>query len=134
MLLLPTTERELVRVPLLDGLSPSSLAWISRLSTPVDLPAGRVLARQGQRGSEFFLVLDGEVDVVQDGALVATRGPGSPLGEIALLGERPRTATLVARTPVRARVASRQEFSGLLAEIPELSQRLQATMAERLAS
>jgi CRP-like cAMP-binding protein len=134
MLLLPTTNRELGQVPLLDGLSPSSLAWVSRLSTPVELPAGHVLAHQGQRGAEFFLLTDGHVDVLQDGALVATRGPGSPLGEIALLGDCPRTATLVARTPVRARVASRQEFSGLLAEIPELSQRLHATMEQRLAS
>jgi CRP-like cAMP-binding protein len=121
-------------VTLLDGLSPNGLAWVSRLSTPVELPAGHVLARQGQRGTEFFVVMEGQVDVLQDGALVARRGAGEPLGEIALLGQRPRTATLVARTPVRARVASRQEFSGLLAEIPELSQRLHAAMEERLAS
>jgi CRP-like cAMP-binding protein len=134
MLLVPTTHRELGQVTLLDGLSPNGLAWVSRLSTPVELPAGHVLARQGQRGTEFFVVMEGQVDVLQDGALVARRGAGEPLGEIALLGQRPRTATLVARTPVRARVASRQEFSGLLAEIPELSQRLHAAMEERLAS
>jgi CRP-like cAMP-binding protein len=110
------------------------LAWVPRLSTPVELPPGHVLARQGEVGSEFFLLLAGEVDVVQHGAVVATRGPGAPLGEIALLGGGRRTATLVARTALRARVASRQEFSGLIAEIPEVSRRLHDTMARRLAA
>jgi CRP-like cAMP-binding protein len=93
-----------------------------------------VLAREGSAGAEFFILLAGTVEVVQGRDLVATRGPGSPLGEIALLGQRPRTATLIAQTPVDLRVASRREFTGLLAEVPQVSERLHATMAERLAS
>jgi CRP-like cAMP-binding protein len=127
-------DEELTHVPLFAGLSRQQLAMATRLSTPIDLPAGQVLARQGAVGAEFFIVIDGHVDVVQSGEVVATRGPGSPLGEIALLGARPRTATLVARTPVRARVASQREFVGLLATVPEISQRLHVTMAERLAA
>jgi CRP-like cAMP-binding protein len=127
-------DDELARVPLLDGISPKQLGWVPRLSTPLELPAGKVLAHQGTMGAEFLIVLDGWVEVVQGNRLVVTRGPGSPLGEISLLGDRPRTATLIAETPVRARVASRREFAGLLAEIPELSARLHETMAERLAS
>jgi CRP/FNR family transcriptional regulator, cyclic AMP receptor protein len=79
-------------------------------------------------------VLEGCVDVVRSGNVVATRGPGSPLGEIALLETRPRTATLIAQIPVLARVSSQQEFAGLLAEVPEISQRLHAIMLERLAA
>ncbi|HXY94415.1 MAG TPA: cyclic nucleotide-binding domain-containing protein [Acidimicrobiia bacterium] len=127
-------DRELAEVPLLRGLSSRQLALVDRLSTPVELPAGEYLAQQGLPGAEFFILLDGRVEVVQDRKLVATRGPGAPLGEIALLGGRRRTATLIAQTPVRARVASRPEFTGLVAEIPELGERLQATMEERLAS
>jgi CRP-like cAMP-binding protein len=127
-------DDELARVPLLTGLTKAELRWVARLSTPVELEAGRLLARQGHPGTEFFLVLDGRVEVVQDRRLVATRGQGSPLGEIALLTARPRTATLIAETPVRARVASRQEFAGLLAEVPLLAERLHATMARRLAA
>jgi CRP-like cAMP-binding protein len=128
------TERELTEVPLFADLSAKQLRWASQLTTPLDLPAGHVLARQGSVGAEFFVVLEGVVEVVRSSDLIATRGPGSPLGEIALLGARPRTATLVAQTPVRARVASQREFSGLLAEVPELSQRLHAIMIERLAA
>jgi CRP-like cAMP-binding protein len=127
-------DDELTRVPLLSGLSKAELRWVARLSTPIELEAGRLLARQGQPGVEFFLVLDGGVEVVQDRRLVATRGPGSPLGEIALLNSRPRNATLIAETPVRARVASRPEFVGMLAEVPALSERLHATMRQRLAA
>jgi CRP-like cAMP-binding protein len=130
----PATDAELEQLPLLAGLSRRQLGWASRLTTPIELPAGQVLAQEGERGTEFFIVVRGEVEVVQDGRLVATRGPGSPLGEIALLAGRRRTATLIAQTPVSARVSSRREFSGLLAEVPAVSHRLHATMAERLAS
>ena len=127
-------DHELARVPLFADLSKKQLSLASRLSTPLDLPAGHLLARQGSVGAEFFIVLHGHVEVVRGGDLVATRGPGSPLGEIALLGARPRTATLIAQTPVHARVASQREFAGLLAEVPEISRRLHAIMVERLAA
>jgi CRP-like cAMP-binding protein len=129
-----TTDRELTQVPLFADLSAKQLRWASQLTTPLDFPAGQVLARQGSIGAEFFVVLEGVVEVVQSSDLIATRGPGAPLGEIALLSARPRIATLIAQTAVRARVASQREFSGLLAEVPEISQRLQAIMLERLAA
>jgi CRP-like cAMP-binding protein len=128
------TDNELTHVPLFADLSRRQLNFVAQLSTSLDLPAGAVLARQGSIGAEFFVVLQGQVEVVRSGDLVATRGPGSPLGEIALLGALPRTATLVTQTPVHARVASQREFAGLLAEVPEISQRLHAIMAERLAA
>jgi CRP-like cAMP-binding protein len=126
------TEPEIV--PLFAGLSRKQLALTEQLSTRLDIPGGRVLAHEGALGTEFLVVLDGEIDVIRRGELIVTRGPGSPLGEIALLGDRPRTATLVSRTPVRVRVSSRQEFAGMIAEIPAISERLRATMVERLAA
>jgi CRP-like cAMP-binding protein len=129
----PATEG-LARVPLFEGLTTRELSLVARLSTPVRVHAGQVLAQQGDAGAEFFVVLDGEVDVVQRGERIATRGPGSHLGEIALLGARPRTATLVASTPVTARVASQREFAGLVAAVPTIAARLEATMQERLAA
>jgi CRP-like cAMP-binding protein len=129
----PVTE-DLAQVPLFDGLSARELALVARLSTEVRVPAGRVLAQQGDTGVEFFVVLDGDVDVVRQGELIATRGAGSHLGEIALLGARPRTATLVASTPVQTRVASQREFADLITAVPTLKARLQASMAERLAA
>ncbi|MFI5045789.1 MAG: cyclic nucleotide-binding domain-containing protein [Acidimicrobiia bacterium] len=121
-------------MPLLSGLTQRELAVVGRLTTPVDVPAGTVLAEEGAVGAEFFIVLDGRVDVVQGDEVIATRGAGSHLGEIALLADRPRTATLVTTTPVRTVVASRREFASLLVEVPSLSDRLATTMAERLAA
>ena len=130
----PVATPELERVPLLDGLTQRELATVERLTTPVDVPAGTVLAQEGAAGAEFFIVLDGRVDVVQGEEVIATRGAGAHLGEIALLGSCPRTATLVTATPVRTAVASRQEFRILLDEVPALSERLTATMEARLAA
>jgi CRP-like cAMP-binding protein len=129
----PLTE-DLEQVPLFEGLSQRELSIVARLSTTVEVPAGRVIAHQGDVGAEFFVLLDGQVDVMRQGELIATRGPGAHLGEIALLAARPRTATLITKTPVRTRVASQREFSSLLATVPEISERLQATMAARLAA
>ncbi len=120
-------------MPLFEGLPAKKLRVVSQLSTPIELPAGTALAQEGSTGREFFMLLDGEVDVIRAQRLVATRGPGSHLGEIALLERRPRTATLVAKTPVLVAVANRGEFDNLLHLVPEISERLDATMTRRLA-
>jgi CRP/FNR family transcriptional regulator, cyclic AMP receptor protein len=78
-------------------------------------------------------VLEGEVEVRQGDRVVATRGPGEYVGEIALLDKRPRTATVVATTSVSVEVLSRREFMSLLAQASELSAQILATVAQRLA-
>ena len=115
-------DEHLAAVPLFEGLSKKRLRQISGLMT-----------REGQQGSEFFVVLEGEVEVREGDRVVATRGPGEYVGEIALLDRRPRTATVVATTPVSIEVLSRREFVSLLAEAPEVSEQIMATMAQRLA-
>ena len=75
-------------IPLFEGLSKNERRLASRLSTPIAVPAGAMLTQQGAPGSEFFILLEGEVEVFQGGKVVATRGPGSPLGETALLESR----------------------------------------------
>jgi len=126
-------DRQLEAVPLFWGLSKKQLRRISSLMTRVDRPAGQVLTSEGKSGNEFFIVLEGEVEVRQGDRVIATRGPGDYLGEIALLDDRPRTATVVATTPVSVEVLSRREFMSLLAEAPELSEQIMATVAQRLA-
>jgi CRP/FNR family cyclic AMP-dependent transcriptional regulator len=79
------------------------------------------------------IVIDGEIEVTRDGRLIATHGPGTYAGEIALLDHRPRTATVVAKTRVQLEVIGPREFAGLLAEVPELSQQLLESVARRLA-
>jgi CRP/FNR family transcriptional regulator, cyclic AMP receptor protein len=125
-------DEQLAAVPLFEGLSKKQLRRISSLMTRIDRPAGQVLTTEGQQGYEFFIVLDGEVEVRQGDRVIATRRPGDYVGEIALLDRRPRTATVVATTPVSVEVLSRSEFVSLLAEVPELSEQVMATMAQRL--
>jgi CRP/FNR family cyclic AMP-dependent transcriptional regulator len=126
-------DEQLAAVPLFEELSKKQLRRISSLMTRIDRPAGQVLTTEGQPGFEFFIVLEGEVEVRQGDQVIATRRPGDYVGEIALLDRRPRTATVVATTPVSVEVLSRREFVSLLAEVPELSEQIMATMARRLA-
>jgi CRP/FNR family cyclic AMP-dependent transcriptional regulator len=125
-------EERLAQVPLFQGLSKKELKMISQLATYLEEPAGTVLTREGAVGHEFIIVLDGEIEVRQGDRVIAERGPGSYIGEIALLDHRPRTATVVAKTPIKIEVIGQREFAGLLAEVPELSQQLLAAVARRL--
>jgi CRP/FNR family cyclic AMP-dependent transcriptional regulator len=126
-------DKRLAATPLFRGLSNRELELIATMSTHMRFEPGKVLAREGARGNEFILLLDGTVEVHHDDHVVATRGPDDYIGEIALLTGRPRTATVVAATAVTAEVIGRREFLGLLAEVHEVSDRTRATMPDRLA-
>ena len=126
-------EEQLAKIPLFEGLSKKELRLVSQLATPLSEPAGTVLVREGAAGHEFIIVLDGEIEVRKGDTVVATRGPGTYVGEIALLDHRPRTATVVAKTPVSIEVIGQREFAGLLSEVPEISAKLLPVMAARLA-
>ena len=126
-------NEHLARVDLFDGLNQRDLQVVAQLSTTLNLPAGTALAQQGTPGREFFVLLDGDVEVIDGDRLVATRGAGSHLGEIALLEQRPRTATLVAKTPVTVAVADRREFASMIQQLPQVRRKLDASKAARLA-
>lgn len=127
-----TTEDQLARVPLFQGLSKQHLRRIGGLTTQLHQGEGEVIAREGATGNEFIIVLEGELEVRRGDAIVATMGPGDYVGEIALLHNRPRTATVVAKTPVVVEVIGRPEFAALLSDEPEVAQEIMATMAQRL--
>jgi CRP/FNR family transcriptional regulator, cyclic AMP receptor protein len=127
------TEEWLAKVPLFNGLSKKQLREVSSLATRLDEPAGTQLTKEGHVGNEFIIVLEGEIEIRRGDDVVATRGPGSYVGEIALLDNRPRTATVVAKTPVVIEVIGRREFRSLLADAPELQAEIMSTMAQRLA-
>jgi CRP-like cAMP-binding protein len=127
-----TTEDQLARVPLFQGLSKQHLRRIGGLTTQLHQGEGEVIAREGATGNEFIIVLEGELEVRRGDAVVATMGPGDYVGEIALLHNRPRTATVVAKTPVVVEVIGRPEFAALLSDEPEVAREIMATMAQRL--
>ena len=84
-------------------------------------------------GGEFIVVLNGIVDVVIDGEVVATRGPEDFFRWIALLEGRKRTATVVAKTPVAVDVIGRREFLTLLSDFPQIEAQLRGAVRKRLA-
>jgi CRP-like cAMP-binding protein len=129
---MPTTEELLAQVPLFKDLSKKHLQQVSSLATRIDLPAGKVLAQEGEPGHEFVVILEGEVEIRKGDEVIATRGAGSYVGEIALLERRPRTATVVATTPLVADVIGQREFNTLLADEPQIAEALKAKSAERL--
>ena len=124
---------ELADIPLFQSLSPKQLAAVDALVTTIDVPAGRVLIRQGEPGREFVVVIEGDAEVHRDGDVIATRGAGSFFGETALLLDQPRNASVVAKTAMTIDVIDRQDFRRLLEEYPELHAPLLEAAARRLA-
>jgi CRP/FNR family cyclic AMP-dependent transcriptional regulator len=123
---------ELAALPLFSDLTPDQLRHLAHVAARVQEPKGEVLTKEGERGHELMIVLDGTVEVRHDGRVLATLGPGDVLGEVALFEpEARRTATSVATTRVTVAFVARHDLDHLMAEAPELADRLAATARER---
>jgi CRP/FNR family transcriptional regulator, cyclic AMP receptor protein len=128
-----TKVQSLKRVPLFDGLSRKELTQLARVSEDLEVEPGKVLCKEGDTGQEFFVIVDGKVKVTRKGRRVATRGDGEFVGEIALLEDVPRTATVTAETPVRLFVLTRRDFRHLLDENRGVERKVLRAVARRLA-
>ena len=115
------------------GCTPDELEEIDRLTDEVRVEAGRTVIRQGDLGQEFALIVEGEAEIVKDGVVVATIGPGTYFGEVALLDSVTRTASVVARTDLVLEVIDRRGFNTLLDDLPRLSRSILKGLAHRLA-
>jgi CRP/FNR family transcriptional regulator, cyclic AMP receptor protein len=120
------------KVPLFAPLGKAQLAQLASIADEVDLPQGRVLTSEGERGREFFVLLDGEAEVRRNGRKVASVGQGDFFGELALVCDRPRTATVTATTPVRVLVIKDTDFRSTLLRTPQIALRVLQAVAERL--
>jgi CRP/FNR family transcriptional regulator, cyclic AMP receptor protein len=130
-----STKVELIaKVPLFAGLSKRELAQVASIADEIDLSEDKVLIRQGERGREFYVLLDGEAEVTRDDKKLATRRSGEFFGEIALVSSLPRTATVTTRKPVRALVIRDVEFRGLLQRMPRIALKVLEAVANRLPS
>jgi CRP-like cAMP-binding protein len=119
-------------IPLFARLGSRELERLGQLFDEVDVPAGKVLMRQGQTGGEMFVVAGGRLAVERNGAHVADRGPGDVVGEIALLSEGPRTATVTATEPSRLFVLGHREFHTLMDEQPGIRLQILDGLAHRI--
>src|SRR5688572_18236019 len=104
----------LARIPLFAECTKQELIEVAISTDEREAPAGQVLAKQGERGREFFIVIEGEVTVRRSTRTVADLGPGDWFGEIAILTFKPRTATVTAVSPVRLLVISDRAFRGVV--------------------
>ncbi len=128
-----TKVQALKGVPLFEGLSRREFVQLERVCEDLEVEPGKVLCKEGEIGHEFFVIVDGKVQVTRQGRRVATLGGGDFLGEIALVTEIPRTATVTAETPVRLFVLTRREFHTLLDQNPRVERKVLRALARRLA-
>jgi CRP/FNR family transcriptional regulator, cyclic AMP receptor protein len=120
------------QVPLFAQCSRKELAEVASIADEIDLPAGKELIREGGRGREFFVLLDGTVDVRKNGRRINELKSGDFFGEIALVSDAPRTATVTTSSPVRALVVTDRSFRTLLRHSPSIQLKVLQALADRL--
>ena len=118
--------------PLFRGIDADGVAKLAELATPVDFPAGHVIARQGEIGTGFFVIVSGGVRVVRDGAVVARLGAGEFFGELSVLDQMPRNATVAAEEPTSCLALASWDFDKVLLAEPALTLAILRGVARRL--
>jgi CRP-like cAMP-binding protein len=126
--------KALQRASLFEGLSKEELEELAKRTDDVDFSAGKVLCREGESGGEFYVITEGEADVTRDGESIATLGEGDFFGEVSLVQDSPRNATVTATTPLRAFVLTRGRFLHLMDDSPGVDRKVMHALAKRLAS
>ena len=125
----------LAKAPLFAALSRQELGELAKATEDLEVDEGKALTREGDFGREFFVIVDGDVSVTQDGKEIRRLGAGDFFGEIALIYDNARrTATVTAASPLRFFVLTRQSFRSLLEHQPEIEEKVMAALEERLAA
>jgi CRP-like cAMP-binding protein len=122
----------LEEVSLFDGCTRRQLKRVAKIAEVIEVPAGSMLARKGDTGNEFFVILDGTARVELSAKRQVRLGPGEHFGEMSLLDGGPRSATVIADTPLRLLVIKRRDFSSLLRDVPDVTQNILVTLSKRL--
>lgn len=117
---------------LFDGVDPDGMDLIAERAVEVEFPADHVIARQGEIGTGFFVVISGGARVVRDGRTVATLGPGDFFGELSVLDGRPRVAQVLADGPTTCLGLATWEFEAVLLAEPRVALAILRGLAARL--
>ena len=123
----------LKKVPLFAGCSKSELRELATTADEIDLRSGHVLTKEGRPGREFFVLVEGTARVTRNGKQIADLGAGDWFGEIALLTDAPRTATVTATSPVDVLVITDRGFRRVVESMPSIALKVLACVGERLA-
>jgi CRP/FNR family transcriptional regulator, cyclic AMP receptor protein len=118
--------------PLFGGLSGDDLAAVGERALEVDFPADHAIARQGEIGTGFFLIVNGAVRVVRDGEELALLGPGEFFGEMSVIDGLPRTATVATNAPTRCLALASWEFEQLVLDHPRIALAILRGLSARL--
>jgi CRP/FNR family transcriptional regulator, cyclic AMP receptor protein len=129
-----TKVEALKRAPLFADLSKEDLGELAKRTDDLDFTAGKVLCKEGESGGEFYVIMDGEAEVTRSGKPVATLGEGEFFGEVSLVQDVPRNATVTASTPLRCFVLTRGRFLHLLDDQPGFDRKIMHALAKRLAA
>lgn len=119
------------RVPLFEHCSKGELQEIASIADEIDIAEGKELTTEGSPGREFFVIIEGTASVAQDGDQINDLGPGDFFGEVALVKDTPRTATVTATSPVRALVITRQNFKRLIERQPDIERTVLKALVDR---
>jgi CRP/FNR family transcriptional regulator, cyclic AMP receptor protein len=122
----------LARVPLFAGLPKRHLRAVAGIATEQDFPENATIAKEGTGGDDFYVIVEGQASVLRGGKRVSRLLPGDFFGEIALLDEGPRTASVIAETPLSAMTINRKPFSALLEREPTIVLKMLEALATRL--
>jgi CRP-like cAMP-binding protein len=126
-------HEHLTSIPLFADLDADELDAVGRAVTELPFPADRVLLREGTRGSDMFIVVEGLLEVTRDGAHVATVGPGEFVGELAFLTGAARNATVTTRTPTRVLHVDSRALDEVLDRAPQIAVKMLPVVARRAA-
>ena len=126
-----TKVESLRRAPLFENLSRDELARLAKVTEDLEVEPGKVLCREGEPAQEFFVIIDGEVEVTQGGERIRTLSDGDFFGEIALLEDIPRTATVTATKHLRFFVLTRQSFWSMVESMPDVDRKILRALAKR---
>ncbi len=120
-------------VPLFASLKDKELKQVAHLADEVDVAEGQHLVDEGRFAHEFFVIEEGSAEVQHDGKTVATLGPGDFFGEVALIRTDRRTASVVAKTPMKLIVVFGPNFRAIESDMPSVHEKITAAIEERTA-
>ena len=121
-------------IELFATLSPDQLKKVASSAAEIDVEAGSRLVSEGRFGYEFFVIENGRAEVVRGDTHVADLGPGDFFGEMALLGDTERNASVIASSPLKAVVMTDRDFRKLARSMPEVAERIREACRERMRS
>jgi CRP-like cAMP-binding protein len=119
-------------VGILRNFSDRDLARVADMAKEIDFGPGVPITQEGEPGGRFYILLEGDADVIVDGTTMRTLAAGDSFGEISLIDGQPRTATVVARTQVRTLSLASWNFRPMLLEYPTMAEAVMLEMCDRL--